>query len=995
MSLETHANEIQVRTFDELINSQPVSGDTIEFAGDMTSDATIGQNFYNLDITFEGNNHSINGGSVFGGFVLNEDSFFNHVRILNCKGQEYNRSNFAGAIYNSGGNLNIEESAFSGNFTDAAGFNFGVGGAVYNLNGGTSNINKTLFEDNYSNGASSYGGAVANGYQQGATAEMTISDSIFNNNYAYGSLIPHGGAIYNNGNLTVSNTLFNGNYAEGPQDAYSYGGAFTNEGTGKIENSSFSNNYIKVSEYSLAYGGAISNTTNLDISNTIFENNYTESGENSRSTGGSIYSSGTLTLEKGLFKSNSSKGSSEAFGGALYNETGGNVTVNGTNWESNSVLAQQGAGGAVYNLGTITMEGGSILKENTVNGNTSAFGGALYNGVSGNVTVNNANWEGNSVSAPQGAGGALYNLGTVTMENNSLKGNSSTDGGAVYNGLNANVTIKNSILEDNRTTSANGKGGAIYNSGTLTVENSTLQNNKEENGGLNDIYNNNAVVELAGNGTNNILSGIAGTGTVSKTGSGVLNLGGVNKNFTGDFNLNGGTLNLLANSSYFSAQNTSFANNPNFNMQNNEINSVNFGNLTLNGSTNIQADLDFNTRTMDRINASSVNGSGSLFVNNLAMKGAPEGESFSIPFADSVLKNYVDYNATTIHTPIYNYRASYNSASGDFDFTRGSLSPAVFAPAVAAQIAGYLTQLETYKNIFANLDMVMITPPDTRGGFAIQNKTAAGGQFAFSPFTMPEQNNGIWFKPYTTFENVPLKNGPKVSNVSYGALIGGESGLKKLPHNWYALYGGYASYNGSHQTYSGNSIYNNGGLIGADAVFYKGKFFSAWTANIGANVAEANTIDSRDEFTMLNTGIAEKTGYNFETLDRRLIIQPSLIMSYSFINTFNYTTKSTDVHMNSDPLHAIHIEPQIKFIGNFKNYLQPYLSVSMVWNIIDDTKFQANDVYLPELSIKPFVQYGAGVQKRWGDRVTGFLEGMIRNGGRNGIALMFGLRISI
>ena len=67
----------------------------------------------------------------------------------------------------------------------------------------------------------------------------------------------------------------------------------------------------------------------------------------------------------------------------------------------------------------------------------------------------------------------------------------------------------------------------------------------------------------------------------------------------------------------------------------------------------------------------------------------------------------------------------------------------------------------------------------------------------------------------------------------------------------------------------------------------------------------------------------------------------------------------------------------------------------MVWNIIGDTKFRANDVYLPELSVKPFVQYGVGVQKRWGDRLTGFLEGMIRNGGRNGIALMFGFRISI
>ena len=67
----------------------------------------------------------------------------------------------------------------------------------------------------------------------------------------------------------------------------------------------------------------------------------------------------------------------------------------------------------------------------------------------------------------------------------------------------------------------------------------------------------------------------------------------------------------------------------------------------------------------------------------------------------------------------------------------------------------------------------------------------------------------------------------------------------------------------------------------------------------------------------------------------------------------------------------------------------------MVWNIIDHAKFQADDVYLPNLAIKPFVQYGAGVQKRWGDRVTGFAEAMIRNGGRNGIALQFGFRISI
>ena len=291
--------------------------------------------------------------------------------------------------------------------------------------------------------------------------------------------------------------------------------------------------------------------------------------------------------------------------------------------------------------------------------------------------------------------------------------------------------------------------------------------------------------------------------------------------------------------------------------------------------------------------------------------------------------------------------------------------------------------------------MVMITPSDIKGAISLNNRSANSmGQIALSPLTFPEQRNGIWFKPYTIFEKVPLKNGPDVSNVGYGSLVGGESALRQLKKGWYNLYGAYISYNGSHQAFNGNSIYNNGGLIGADTAFYKGNFFSLWTANVGATASEAQTAFGRDNFAILNTGIAEKTGYNIEIFERRLIIQPSLLMSYTFVNTFDYTT-SSGVDMNADPLHAIHIEPQIKLIGNCKNYIQPYISVSMVWNIIDDTKFKANDVFLPELSIKPYVQYGIGIQKRWGERVTGFLEAMIRNGGRNGIALLFGLRVSI
>ena len=848
------AQNINVDNFDELITSTPASGDTITFTRNLDADSTIGNLFANLDINFEGNNYSILGNDQFGGFVLNQDTNFHQVGIRNCQGQAYGSSKFAGAIYNNGGAASIQDSLFSENFTDAGGFNFSVGGAIYNLNNGSIDINNSRFTGNYTNGGSSYGGAIANGYNSGTETIMHINNSVFNNNHSEGTVTPYGGAIYNNSQIYINNSSLEGNYAEGEDGIFGYGGAL----------------------YNLDY---------MNISNSTIKDNYAEGGANSLTFGGAIFNDKTLIIDSSQ--------------------------------------------------------------------------------ISGNHT-----------DTPFFAAG-----------------------GAIFNSTNAAAEIKNSTIENNyiSTSAQNGNGGAIYNAGVLTVENTTFKNNTDHTGELNDIYNDTTgTINFDGNGASTILSGIAGSGDITKRGSGSLNLGGKNENFTGNFTLAKGDLNLLAGGSYFNAQNTRFDNGVNFNMQNNEIDSVNFGDLTLSGTSNIQADVNLNNNTMDRINANSVTGTGDICVNSLLFQGEElKGNNVSIPFADAALKDYVSYTPQNVETPIFNYSSSYDSGNGHFNFTRGGLNSSTFVPGVAAQLAGYLTQIDTYKNVFANLDMVMITPPDYAKGYHNNNRVAnASSQFSFSPLTMPENRNGIWFKPYSTFERVGLKNGPSVSNVSYGSMFGGESGVERIKNGWSRIYGAYLSYNGSHQAFQGNSIYNNGGLIGADAVFYKGNFFTAWTANVGANSAEASTKFGRDNFAMLNTGIAEKTGYNFELFERKLIVQPSLLMSYSFINTFNYTTQS-GVHMDADPLHAIHIEPEIKLIGNFKNYFQPYISVSMVWNIMDQTNFKANDVYLPDLSVKPFVQYGAGIQKRWGERVTGFLEGMIRNGGRNGIALMFGLRISL
>ena len=204
----------------------------------------------------------------------------------------------------------------------------------------------------------------------------------------------------------------------------------------------------------------------------------------------------------------------------------------------------------------------------------------------------------------------------------------------------------------------------------------------------------------------------------------------------------------------------------------------------------------------------------------------------------------------------------------------------------------------------------------------------------------------------------------------------------------------YAGYNGSHQAYNGNSIYQNGGHLGVSGIAYKGNFFTGITANVGASVGEASTMYGHEDFKMIMAGVAAKTGYNWELADGKFIVQPNYLMSYSFVNTFDYRN-AAGISVDANALNAIQLAPGVKFIGNFNHGWQPYAGVNMVWNLFDDTKFRANDVALPNLSVDPYFQYGVGLQKVSGERFTGFLQAMFRAGGRTGVGLQFGFRASL
>lgn len=68
------------------------------------------------------------------------------------------------------------------------------------------------------------------------------------------------------------------------------------------------------------------------------------------------------------------------------------------------------------------------------------------------------------------------------------------------------------------------------------------------------------------------------------------------------------------------------------------------------------------------------------------------------------------------------------------------------------------------------------------------------------------------------------------------------------------------------------------------------------------------------------------------------------------------------------------------------------LVIINVWNVLSSSKVKANDVILPKMSVNPYVEYGLGLQRNWHDRFTGYLQAMVRNGGRNGVSLSFGFR---
>lgn len=924
-------------------------------------------NFVELESASEGQVVAY-GGAVWGSSVTVTGDFINnHVLAINHSESKGSTLANAGAL-SGGGNITGN---FIGNYAKSITNSTYASAHAGALEGG--GIIKGDFIGNFAEAISEndsagvYGGAV---YITSGSNTNNITGNFFNN-YAKAegattNVYAYGGAISTNwlNNSNSMSGLFIGNHVE--SSYASYGGAVDTNirdgGTLNIE-ADFINNYAEADMY--AKGGAISiegQKLQKPIQNM---SKYSIVKQEVVNQDGSVYK----TLYVVCDASGKQISTAEFEQAVEANEVAG-LTDNGTSSYSITkeeydyilqIYGEDYIKSVAYmenpkDIFTITITAPEQLDINTVREQHA------------HLVIKNSNLTGNYTEAPDAKGGALYsedatvkiltdNGKTTYISGNYAKIGDTIDENAIYldkGELIFDVQNGSSIVLNDNVNGINYSTYIIGDKDSTFVLNNSIKNAEQVN-----LIDTNLVMTKE-----NWLNG-------------------------NDLYLHSGTVNLI----------------------NNTVGTMTPEILGISGDTNILVDVDLANETMDKISANDYAAhNGNLIVSGMNLLSDSKGDKTEIFFAEQGLKDNV-LNGTgelpdkyqTAYTPIYKYKVNYDNRDdgGYFVFDRfgggnssESYNPSVLATPVTTQAGGQSVVNETVRFAFQHMDMFSQMPLSARIAYINKNRYAISEGVPQYNSELEYLDKGYWVKPFTSFEKINLNHGPDVDAITYGTLVGFDGKFRELKHGWYNVQSIYGGYTGSQMSYSGVDTSFNGGIAGLTETFYKGNFFTALTATAGGGAGTSSTMYGNEDYTMLMGGIGSKSGYNFEFKDGKYILQPIMFMNYSFVNTFDYTN-AAGVRIKSDPLHTFQLNPQMKFIANLQNGWQPYASVGVVWNVLNVSKVRANEVILPKMSVDPYVEYGVGLQRNWKDRFTGFAQAMVRNGGRNGVALTFGFRWAI
>ena len=397
--------------------------------------------------------------------------------------------------------------------------------------------------------------------------------------------------VQNNTTLELNNITL-----DSIQHASSWGGAMYNEGTLILDNVTFNNNIANtpraVGGGAMALVATRSNPVSTTIKNSTFTNNSTNSNPSYENNGGAIYVYGT----SGQVGNNTLNISDSHFESNHTNKTGGAICVNNLG-PSNFVIE---------------------IKDTTFKKNYSTgYGGAIdvTAGGTGNVTINldNATFNGNESKESDG-GAIAYEKGNITSNiiNSTFINNTANNGGAIYNGI-KNLEISNTIFDGNKTNDG-GKGGAIYNAGNISLNQTEFKQSTDT------IYMaNDSTADFSGTNTlNGSISSENATSEIKNKGTLILNAD--NSGYTGTYTQESGQTDVNESSTFFGGETTIADGVLNWNTLKNynstlkvEKGSLNIGNvskasLSLNSDSYIKKDtlVNINSKGEIKLNGGSI-----------------------------------------------------------------------------------------------------------------------------------------------------------------------------------------------------------------------------------------------------------------------------------------------------------------------------------------------------------------------------------------------------
>jgi CSLREA domain-containing protein len=153
------------------------------------------------------------------------------------------------------------------------------------------------------------------------------------------------------------------------------------------------------------------------------------------------------------------------------------LTING-NGTTNTIMSGGGID-RVFNI-----RGGAIVEFNFItvqNGNINNRGGGIWV-ESSTLTLNDSLVRNNTSTSGPSGGGLFNTTGTVTINRSVFTGNTGTGGGAISQETNATMTIRDTTISGN-TSTARGGGITNFTTGTMVIVNSTISGNTASTNG--------------------------------------------------------------------------------------------------------------------------------------------------------------------------------------------------------------------------------------------------------------------------------------------------------------------------------------------------------------------------------------------------------------------------------------------------------------------------------------------------------------------------------